>query len=138
VLAIAGEGRIHAGESSLLPLSDGPAFFAMRSGVPLVPIAINGTSWLTFGRRIRVRVGAPIVVSARPTHEAVAELTQRLSSDLLELVADFADPPVPNRFGRWLTELFNDWPEGARPPATRPGDTRPAATRPAEPTTTRN
>ena len=34
---------------------------------------------------------------------------------LLRLVADFPDPPPPGRFGRWLTELFNDWPEGARP-----------------------
>ena len=37
VVAIAGEGRIHARESELLPLSEGAAFFALRSGVPLVP-----------------------------------------------------------------------------------------------------
>ena len=49
VLAIAGEGRIHAGEGELLQLSDGTAFFALRSGVPIVPVAINGTSWLVFG-----------------------------------------------------------------------------------------
>ena len=60
VVAIAGEGRIHAGESDLLPLSEGAAYFALRSGVPLVPIAITGTSWLRFGGRIRVRVGEPI------------------------------------------------------------------------------
>ncbi len=49
VVAIAGEGRIHPGETDLLPLSEGAAYFAIRSGVPLVPIAINGTSWLGFG-----------------------------------------------------------------------------------------
>ena len=37
VVAIAGEGRIHVRESDLLPLSEGAAYFAMRSGVPLVP-----------------------------------------------------------------------------------------------------
>ena len=66
VVAIAGEGRIHAGESDLLPLSEGAAYFALRSGVPLVPIAINGTSWLRFGGRVRVRVGEPIAVDGPP------------------------------------------------------------------------
>ena len=37
VVAIAGEGRIHALERDLLPLSEGPAYFALRAGVPLVP-----------------------------------------------------------------------------------------------------
>ena len=39
VVGIAGEGRIGAIESRLLPLNDGPAYFAIRAGVPLVPIA---------------------------------------------------------------------------------------------------
>ena len=39
VVAIAGEGRIHVRETELLPLSEGAAYFALRSGVPLVPIA---------------------------------------------------------------------------------------------------
>ena len=59
---------------SSCPLDEGAAFFALRSGVPLVPVAINGTSWLAFGRRIRVRVGEPIADRGRPTREAVAEL----------------------------------------------------------------
>ena len=54
-------GSIRA-KPELLPLSEGAAYFAIRSGVPLVPIAINGTSWLRFGGRVRVQVGEPIVV----------------------------------------------------------------------------
>ena len=50
----------------LLRLEEGPAYFALRSGVPLVPIAINGTSWLRLGRRIRVVVGDPIQANGRP------------------------------------------------------------------------
>src|SRR5690606_12574104 len=46
VLVIFGEGRIHAREAELLPLNEGAAYFALRGGVPLVPVAINGTSWL--------------------------------------------------------------------------------------------
>ena len=114
VVAIAGEGRIHARESDLLPLSEGAAFFALRSGVPLVPIALRGTSWLRFGGRVSARVGEPIAVSGRPTRENVDEATARLTAALRDLVADAPDLPPPGRFGRWVTERFNDWPEGSR------------------------
>jgi 1-acyl-sn-glycerol-3-phosphate acyltransferase len=114
-IAIAGEGRIHRGERELLPLAEGTAYFALRAGVPIIPLAINGTSWLGVGRRIRVRVGEPIAPEGRPSREAVEAMTARTAASLLALVADFRDPPEPGRFGRWLTEAFNDWPEGARP-----------------------
>ena len=115
-IVIMGEGRIHRGERELLPLADGCAFFALRAGVPVVPIAINGSSWLGVGRRVRVRVGTPIPAEGRATREAVDAITARTADSLRRLVADFADPPPPGQFGRWLTELFNDWPEGRRPP----------------------
>jgi 1-acyl-sn-glycerol-3-phosphate acyltransferase len=114
VLAIAGEGRIHVGERTLLPLQDGAAYFALRGGVPVIPVALNGLSWLGFRRRLRVRIGAPIAVSGRPTSEAVSGLTARTTEALLALLADAPDPAPPGRFGRWLTEVFNDWPEGSR------------------------
>ena len=115
VLAIAGEGRIHASEHDLLRLEEGPAYFALRSGVLLVPIAISGTSWLKLGRRIRVVVGEPIEVTGRPRREAVDELTARCWTALHALVADRPDFPPPGPVGRWVTEVFNDWPEGERP-----------------------
>ncbi len=114
-MLIMGEGRIHRGERELAPLADGTAYFALRGGVPVVPVAINGTSWLGFRRRIRVRIGEPIPAAGRPTRESVDELTARTTDALLHLVADFPDPGRPGPFGRWLTEFFNDWPEGARP-----------------------
>jgi len=83
--------------------------------VPLVPIAISGTSWLRLGRRVRVVVGEPIEVAGRPRREAVDELTARLWTALHALVADRPDFPPPGPVGRWVTEVFNDWPEGERP-----------------------
>ena len=132
VILIAGEGRIHRGEHELLPLADGTAFFALRGGVPIIPIAINGTSWLGFRRPVRIRVGAPILPTGRATHDAVAALTAETSRALLEMAGDFPDPATPGPFGRWLTELFNDWPEGTRPDlgeGDAAGTERPAAER---------
>jgi hypothetical protein len=114
VVAIAGEGRIHVGERYLLPLSDGAAYFALRSHVPVVPIAINGTSWLRFGGRVRVRVGQPIVATGRPTREAISRITAEISTDLRELVADAPEVREPGGIGAWMTERFNAWPEGSR------------------------
>lgn len=115
VMFIMGEGRIHRGERELLPLADGTAYFALRSGVPVIPLAINGTSWLGFRRVIRIRVGEPIVAEGRPTRENVEALTARTADAIHGLISDFPDPAEPGPFGRWLTEVFNEWPEGARP-----------------------
>jgi HAD superfamily hydrolase (TIGR01509 family) len=114
VVAIAGEGRIQPFESHLLPLSEGAAYFALREGVPLVPIAIGGTSWLGFGRRIRVRVGEPLEPSGRANRDGVDALTERCQSALAAMVSTQAEIGRPGPFGRWLTEVFNDWPEGSR------------------------
>ncbi len=114
-LAIFGEGMIHDGEAELLPIQEGAAYFAIRSGVPVVPVAINGTSWLAFGRVVRVRIGDPITSEGRPAREAVEALTTRIWTDLHALVQGYPDPPEPGPLGRWITELFNEWPAGSRP-----------------------
>ena len=119
-LCIFGEGRIHRGERDLLPLSEGAAYFALRAGVPIVPVAINGTSRLGFGHVVRVRFGEPLEAAGRPTRAAVEDLTERVSQAILALVADFPDPPPSGRFGRWLTDAFNDWDAAeATPPPVR-------------------
>lgn len=114
VVAIAGEGRIGPMETGLQPLNEGPAYFALRSRVPLVPIAINGTSWLPFGGRVRVRVGESIVGEGRPDRAAIAATTEALRTGLLALLADAPPVDEPGPIGRRITELFNEWPEGSR------------------------
>jgi 1-acyl-sn-glycerol-3-phosphate acyltransferase len=119
VLAIAGEGRIHAGEATLLPLDEGAAFFAQHARVPIVPVALNGTSWLVFGRRLRVRVGEPISTEGRSSREDMQALTAETWQALHTLCAGYPDPVPPHAGSVWyrLTEAFNEWPEGARPTA---------------------
>ena len=109
-LAIAAEGRIHPGERRIERLNSGVAVFARRSGAPVVPLAVNGTSWLAWGRPVRVRAGTPLVIGA---DESDAAFLARLREALLAMVADWPDVPPPRwPPGRWLSELFNDWPDG--------------------------
>ena len=123
-IIVAPEGRIHAGEREILPLLDGPAFFALRTGCPIVPIGLSGTGWIHFGKTVRIRVGTPIVPAGRPRRETIAALSAELRAALLDLVADGRDEPAPGWFGRWFTELFNEWPEGSRPPLPDSGTGR--------------
>ena len=113
-LAIAAEGAIHVHEGDLLPLSEGAAYLALRARVPIVPVALSGTSQLGFGRTIHVRIGAPIETGPRPTHDAVNAFTWRTWYALRALVARDRDLPPAGPFGRWLTDLFNDWGPGGR------------------------
>jgi 1-acyl-sn-glycerol-3-phosphate acyltransferase len=118
-LGVFGEGRIHSGEAVLLPLEEGAAYLALRCGVPIVPAAINGTSWLAFRRPVRVRFGEPIDPAALAGLEqarAVTNLTAEVGRAILALVGDFPDPSPSRWIGGRFTELFNDWPEGSRPP----------------------
>ena len=121
-LAIAPEGRIHAGERTLLPISEGVAFFALRTRVPIVPMGFTGLGWVHLGRTVRVRIGDPIIPEGPATRGAVRYLTGRVASAMLDLVADGRDVPPPGPVGRWITELFNDWPEGGRPAPSSPGE----------------
>lgn len=114
VVAIAGEGRIGAIETEVLPLNDGAAYFALRSHVPLVPVAINGTSWLRFGQRVRVRIGEPVIGEGRADRAGVDAMTAALGERLRALVADAEEPRRTGRVAGWLTERFNEWPEGSR------------------------
>ena len=137
LLAIAGEGRLSEEETVVLPLNEGPAFFALRNQVPLVPVAINGTRWLRIGKRIRVRVVEPIETAGRrASREEVEALTARAHQSLSSMVADYRDEEPPGRFGRWLTDVFNERPWRARRAATagaEPGPDAGGTSPPGEP-----
>lgn len=132
-LAIASEGRITVGERRVEPLSRGIATFARRTAAPIVPMAINGTSWFSFRSGVRVRYGAPLW----PTpDEDDAAFLERVRQALLALVADWPDTPAPRwPLGRFLSELFNDWPGGQGRPEIPDDDGRPNGSAQTEETT---
>jgi 1-acyl-sn-glycerol-3-phosphate acyltransferase len=117
-LAISGEGTIHVHEGDLLAFEEGPAYLALRGGVPMIPVAITGTSWARFRGRVTVRIGDPIEVSGRPTRQAIAHYTARTWHAIRAMVDGDRDRLPPSRFERWVTDLFNDWGPGGRAAAT--------------------
>jgi 1-acyl-sn-glycerol-3-phosphate acyltransferase len=118
-LAISAEGSIHVHEGDLLPFEEGAAYLALRAGVPIIPVAITGTSWAHFRGRVLVRIGEPIPTGPRPTRQNVARYTALAWHAIKAMVADDRDLPVP---GTWLerriTDLVNDWGPGGRAAAT--------------------
>ncbi len=111
VLALAGEGRLSDREGEIVPLEDGAAFFALRAGVPVVPMVIIGTRWLRFGKTITMRVGPAVEPRGRrPDREGVASLTAELQAAMESLLVGVKDEPPPGPFGRWLTDLLADRP----------------------------
>lgn len=108
VLGITPEGTLGFKESELLPLQDGTTLFAARSGVPIVPGAIVGSTTIWFRKRIVIRFGEAIPVQRtedRAEREAVAE---RVRMAMLALLPD-AEPEYPVRrpLGDFLSDLFN-------------------------------
>jgi 1-acyl-sn-glycerol-3-phosphate acyltransferase len=139
ILAIAAEGQIHVHEGDLLPFHEGAAYLALRARVPIVPVAITGTSLVGFRRTITVRIGEPIATGTRPTRAAVADYTALTWHAIRDMVAGDRDLPAPGPFGRWFSDVFNDWGPGGREAADarvgpRPDDVpRPVTTIPTSP-----
>ncbi len=59
VIARVLEGHMH-------PLKRGTVLYAMRSGVPIYPVAIVGTKILYFRKRLTLRFGPPVQVPHEP------------------------------------------------------------------------
>lgn len=125
-LAISGEGTIHVHEGELLPFEEGAAYMALRGGVPLVPVAITGTSWARFRGRVQVRIGDPIPTGERPTRQALASYTARVWHAIRAMVDGDRDLALPSRFERRVTDMFNDWGPGGRAAATKRHGPNPA------------
>jgi 1-acyl-sn-glycerol-3-phosphate acyltransferase len=128
VLALAGEGRLSDREGAIVPLEQGAAFFALRAGVPIVPMAIIGARWLRFGGTITMRVGPAIELHGRRAdRDGIASLTAETQSAIEQLLVGVKEVPPPGRFGRWMTDALAERPwlkerdDAVQPPAPEDG-----------------
>ena len=104
------EGRLGGKEGQLhLPLKRGTVLYALRSGVPIVPVSIVGTQDLHWRKTITLRFGKPLhfTATARPSKpeidEALAQLTDALTA-LLPLT--YEEPKGAKLFRHTLNHLF--------------------------------
>ncbi len=104
------EGRLGGVEGQLhLPLKRGTVIYAMRSGVPIVPVAIGGTQNLHFRKTLTLRFGEPIPFAqvARPKRQDIDQALEQVQNALLSLL----QPPPAEKPGRqplreWLNQMF--------------------------------
>jgi 1-acyl-sn-glycerol-3-phosphate acyltransferase len=101
-VAIFPEGSYGPAEGQLLPFKKGFAHFAIKSGVPVVPVALSGTKDLWFRKRIRIVIGAPIEPAAQDPDTLTATAFQKIT----ELMPKYQDQPGPKLLRRQLTNLF--------------------------------
>ena len=101
-VAIFPEGSYGKAEGELLPFHKGFAHFAIKSGVPVVPVVLSGTRDLWFRKRIKVGVGVQI-----PTQgEDPGALTQLAYDRMKSMLPAYTAPPGRKLLRKFLTNLF--------------------------------
>lgn len=96
------EGRCGEAEGEMLPWKKGFAHFALRGGVPVLPMALTGTRDLWLRKRITLRIGEPIDVSGMDVDEIVELVRERVA----QLMAPYRPGHGPRLLRRRLTRLF--------------------------------
>ncbi len=101
-VAIFPEGNYGAKEGELLPFHKGFAHFAIKAGVPVIPVALSGTKDLWFRKRIRVVIGKPLPTSGQDP----SALTDLAFQRMQEMLPVYSEPPGRKLLRRQLTHLF--------------------------------
>lgn len=108
VLGIFAEGHNGFHETQLQPFEDGAVAFAAMAGVPIVPCAISGTTYVWLGKRVTVRFGSPISTAGIRGAAARAELTEAVRQAITAMLPTSEPPPPGQRPLRGLlTDIFH-------------------------------
>lgn len=101
-VAIFPEANYGPREGELLPFHKGFAHFAIKAGVPVVPVALSGTKDLWFRKRVRIAIGKPLASVGRdPT-----ALTEQAFQEMKAILPAYSEPPGRKLFKDKLTHLF--------------------------------
>src|ERR1700680_734254 len=101
-VAILPEGSYGPTEGELLQFKKGFAHFAIKAGVPVVPVAFSGTKDLWFRKRIRVVIGEPLI----PAGQEPESLTAAGAPRVKQLLPAPAEQSGRKLLRRQLTNLF--------------------------------
>lgn len=104
------EGRLGDTEGELYrPLKRGTVIYAMRAGVPIVPVALIGTQDLYLRKTLTLRFGKPLQVphQKRPKRLDIDNALLQLEQALQELLPqNYQEPKGLKLGGSWLNRLF--------------------------------
>ncbi|GAC1669387.1 MAG: hypothetical protein PVS3B2_09860 [Candidatus Dormibacteraceae bacterium] len=101
-VAIFPEGNYGPDEGQLLPFKKGFAHFAIKAGVPVIPVAPSGTNDLWFHKGVRVVIGKPLA----PAGQAPESLTETAFQTIKTLLPEYREPTGRKLLRRQLTHLF--------------------------------
>ena len=101
-VAIFPEGNYGPVEGELMPFHKGFAHFAIKAGVPVVPVALSGTKDLWLRKRIRVVIGQALPAAGQDPTALTALAFERVRL----LLPDYIEPPGRKLLRRRLTHLF--------------------------------
>jgi 1-acyl-sn-glycerol-3-phosphate acyltransferase len=101
-VAIFPEGDYGPIEGELMPFKKGFAHFAIKAGVPVIPVALSGTKDLWFRKRIRVVIGTALL----PAAQTPETLTDAAFRSVTNLMPNYAEPAGRKLLRRQLTHLF--------------------------------
>ncbi|WP_414754596.1 lysophospholipid acyltransferase family protein [Anabaena sp. CCY 9910] len=104
------EGRLGNVEGQLhLPLKRGTVIYALRAGVPIVPIALIGTHDLYWGKELTVRVGEPLYFDQtnRPNRQEVDVALHKLQEAMQDLLpTDYQEPTGSKLLRHFLNHML--------------------------------
>jgi 1-acyl-sn-glycerol-3-phosphate acyltransferase len=96
------EGRYGTEEGLLYPFHKGFAHFAIKAGVPVIPVALSGCQDLWFRKRIKVVIG-----KALSSHDTDPDALTGLGFETIKaLMPVYVEPPGRKLFRKKLTHLF--------------------------------
>jgi len=101
-VAIFPEGNYGPAEGELMPFKKGFAHFAIKAGVPVIPVALSGTKDLWLRKRIVVVIGAALSTAGQ-TPES---LTEAAFDRMKALMPAYREQPGRKLWRRRLTGLF--------------------------------
>jgi 1-acyl-sn-glycerol-3-phosphate acyltransferase len=100
-VAIFPEANYGLTEGELMPFHRGFAHFALKAGVPVIPVALSGTKDLWFRKTIRVAIGPPL-----PAPPDAAALTDGAFRTIKSMLPVYVEPAGRKPLRGFLTHLF--------------------------------
>jgi 1-acyl-sn-glycerol-3-phosphate acyltransferase len=104
------EGRLGNSEGQLhLPLKRGTVIYALRAGVPIVPIALIGTHDLYWRKELTLRIGEPLHFdqTTRPNRREVDIALEKLQAAIQALLpTDYQEPPGTKLLRHFLNHML--------------------------------